>query len=122
MAPQKAIDGKDAPTRATPVVTARTYARAAIIANLSVATLVFVEFGAMAIVDHDVRPFRTGLWLVPFVTLVVWGAAAVIFVGAAMPGWLRLIGRRLAGASPTSRSGRSGVWDDWLDNPEPHGR
>ena len=117
MAPQKGIVRKDAPP---PVVTARMYARAASVVNLSVATLVFVEFSAMAIVDHDGGAFRTGLWLVPFVTLVVWSTAALIFVGAAMPGWLRLIGRRLAGPSPTFRSGRSGVWDDWLDNPEPH--
>ncbi len=76
----------------------------------------------MAIVNHDGGAFWTGLWLVPFVTLVVWSAAAVIFVGAAIPGRIRPIVRRLAGASSTSRSGRSGVWDDWLDKPEPHVR
>ncbi len=74
MAPQKAIDGKYAPTGAIPVDTTRMYALAASIANLLVAMLVFVVFSAMAIVGHDGGAIQIGPWLVPFVTLVVWSA------------------------------------------------
>ena len=55
------------------------FVRAAGLANLLVATLVFVEFSGMALVEHDPRAFEIGLWLVPFVTLVIWASAVVLF-------------------------------------------
>jgi hypothetical protein len=109
MAPQKSIDRKNALNAEIPDPTLGIFVRSASVANLLVATLVFIEFSALAIVNHDGKTFQLGLWLVPFVTLVIWGTAAVLFVGASMPKWLWLIGRRLTGTSHCLPSRRSGV-------------
>jgi len=99
-----------------------TFVRAAGLANLVVATLVFVEFSGIALVEHDPKAFQVGLWLVPFVTLVISGAATVLYLRALAPRALRALGRCLEGQSRASLSARSGVWDDWRDSPGPHDR
>ncbi len=120
MALPKSIDRKKAPRGAMPALTSWNFVRAASLANLLVATLVFVEFSVIAIVNHDDRAFQLGLWLVPFVTLVIWGTAAVLCLLALAPRCLPTLGRRLIGGPVRSPpSDRSGVWDDWLDSPDP---
>jgi hypothetical protein len=122
MTHSKAIDGlgiRDG-TRSEP--TPRTFARAAGLANLLVATLVFVEFSGMALVEHDSWPFEIGLWLVPLVTLVIWASAVVLYFLALGPKAIRVLGRHLVGRPPSSPSAKSGVWDDWLDRPDRHDR
>src|SRR4051812_37528508 len=118
----KPNDKLDTPDGSRSVLTPWTFVRAAGLANLLVATMVFAEFSAIALVEHDPIAFRTGLWLVPFLTLVVWGIATVLCLLALAPRGLRALGRRQAGRLRSSPSVRSGVWDDWLDSPEPHDR
>jgi len=88
------------------------FVRAAIVANVSVGTLVFIEFTVMSLVDNDGKTFRLGLWLVPFVTVVVWSSASAIYLMFLVAELLRALAQRLV-----SSSSRSGVWDDWLDSP-----
>ena len=117
MAPPKSIDGKNALKRAIPALTLGTFVQAASVANLLVATLVFIEFSVISLVNRDGRDFQMGLWLVPFVTLVIWGTASVMCVVTLTPTWLCTLGRRLIrGPARSSPSDRSGVWDDWLDS------
>jgi hypothetical protein len=94
-----------------------TFVRAAGLANLLVATMVFVEFSGIALVQHDPKAFQMGLWLVPFVTLVIWTTAAVLYLLFLAPGALRALGRRLVARCRSSLSAGSGVWDEWLDSP-----
>jgi hypothetical protein len=124
MAPSKSIDRKHSPKVAIPCVTLGSFVQAAGLANLLVATLVFIEFTAVSLVKRDGSDFLTGLyWLIPVVTLVIWGTATVMCVMALLPRWLCTLGRRLIGGrARSSPSESSGVWDDWLDSPEPHGR
>jgi hypothetical protein len=114
----KSIDRKKAPSGAMPALTPWTFVRAASLANLLVATLVFVEFSVIEIVNHDGGAFLLGLLLVPFVTLVIWGTAAALCVLALAPRWLCTLGRLIRPAR-FSLSDKSGVWDDWLDSPGP---
>ena len=59
-----------------------------------------------------------GLWLVPLVTLVIWGTASVMCVVTLTPRWLSTLRRRLIrGPARSSQSQGSGVWDEWLDSP-----
>jgi hypothetical protein len=102
--------------------TARNFAVAAGLANLIVATMVFVEFSIISLVEHNPKTFQMGLWLVPFVTLVIWASTAVIYLLALAPRVIRALGRHLVGRPRSFPSARSGVWDDWLDRPEPHDR
>ncbi len=51
----------DALDGVTSGLTFRTFRRAAVVANLLVATLVFVEFSRMPLVEHDPGPFKIGL-------------------------------------------------------------
>ena len=97
-----------------------TFVRAAGLANLMGATMVFVEFSIIALVKHEPKAFQMGLWLVPFVTLVIWITAAVLCLLALAPGALRALGRRLVARCRSSLSAGSGVWDDWLDSPGRH--
>ena len=69
---------------------------------------------AIALVNHDGEAFQLGLTLIPLVTVVIWGTATVLCALALTPSRLWMLGRRLL---PTRRSG---IWDDWLDSPEPH--
>ena len=121
MALGKFIDGKKSLDGAMPDVTVRLFVRSASLANLVVATLVFIEFSVMAIINRNGEMFQLGLSLIPLVTIVIWGTTAVIFVGALTPKWLGPLGRRVIGTSRSSISGSSGVWDHWLDSPETHG-
>jgi hypothetical protein len=122
MTHSKAMDRFDIRYGARSEPAPRTFIRAASLANLLVATMVFAEFGGMALVEHDPWPFQMGLWLVPFVTLVIWATAAVLYFLALAPTALRALGRRLVGGAQSSPSARTGLWDDWLDRPEPHVR
>jgi hypothetical protein len=83
-----------------------------------VATLMFIEFSVMSIVNRESKDFQMGLWLVPFVTLVVWSSATLFYVVALILGWLSMLGRWLLGGPARSTpSDKSGVWDEWLDSP-----
>src|SRR5262249_46601534 len=108
--------------RARSDLTPRTFMQAAGLANLIVGTMVFVEFSVIALVKHEPETFRLGLWLVPFLTLVIWVAAAVIYFLGLASRALRTLGRFLAGRSRSPQPARSGVWDDWLDGPDQHDR
>jgi hypothetical protein len=120
MAPQKSIDRKTAQNDAIPALTAWTFVRAAALANTLVAALVFVEFCAFELVNHDGTAFLLGLSLVPILTLVIWSTSALLCAMALTPRWLRNLGRRLIGTSRSLPSRTSGVWDDWLDGSELH--
>ena len=120
MPPPKSIDRKNALKGAIPALTPWTFVRAAGAANLIVATLVLIDFSVIALGTHDGRAFQTVLWLVPFVTLVVWGTATVLYVVFLAARLLGTLERRLIRPARSSSSGMSGVWDHWLDSPEPH--
>jgi hypothetical protein len=122
MSYSKPTDLLDIRDGARPGPTPRTFVRAAGLANLLVATMVFAEFSGIALVKHDPRAFQFGLWLVPFVTLVIWATAAVLYFLALTPRSLRALWRLLMGRPRSLPSTRSGIWDDWLDRPLPHDR
>jgi hypothetical protein len=118
----KPNDKLDAGNGARSELTPWSFVRAAGRANLLVATLVVAEFSGIALVKHDPKAFQMGLWLVPFVTLVIWVTAAVLCLLAPTPRGLRALRRRLVGRHQSSLSARSRIWDDWLDSPESHER
>jgi hypothetical protein len=118
----KPIDKLDVGDGTRSEVTPWVFARAAAVANLLVATMVFVEFSVIALVKHEPKAFQMGLWLVPYVTLVIWAAATVLWLLFLAPRGLRALGRCLAERRLSSVSARSAVWDDWLDCPELHDR
>ena len=89
-------------------------------ANLIVGTLVLFEAIAFAWSVRDGKVFAFGLAFIPFVTLVVWGSATVFYVVPLVSRWLGTIARRLIEPVRSSPAGKLGVWDDWLDSPEPH--
>jgi hypothetical protein len=117
MIPPKPNDKLNAWDGAKSDLTPWTFVRAASLANLMVATMVFVEFSVIALVKHEPKAFQMGVWLVPFVTLVIWTTAAVFCLLALAPGALWALGRRLVARCRSSLSAGSGVWDEWLDNP-----
>jgi hypothetical protein len=102
--------------------TFRISVRAAALANLLIAVPVLFGSCGIALVDHDPKALRIGLWFVAIVTPVVWGSAALLYLLEVAPRWLGALGRWLAARFRSPQSARSGVWDDWLDSPEPHGR
>jgi hypothetical protein len=117
----RTIHGNSAVKGEVPTLTLGTFVQAASVANLLVSTLVFIEFSVTSLVNHDGRDFQMGLWLVPFVTMVIWGTASVMCVVTLTPRWFSRLGRWLTGGPARhSPSERSGVWDDWLDSPAPH--
>ena len=77
---------------ATANLTLRSFLRAAIVTNLTVATLVFVEFSVMSFIIRDGKLFKIGLWCVPFVTLVIWASASLLYLAALALGWLHRLG------------------------------
>jgi hypothetical protein len=114
----KSVDGKSTLTAAIPALTIRTFVRAASAATLIIGTLVVVEFTAFSIVNRSARDLALGLWLIPFVALVIWSVAAAMCVLALGPRWLLALGQRLIRWPwSSSCSNRSGMWDDWLDSP-----
>ena len=121
MADQESIDKKKTLKRVSPLLEARTYVRTASLANLLVATLFLVQFSAIAIHNQDGSCFGFALLLVSITTLAIWCTAAVFFFFALAPRWLLLLGRSMVVTLRPSMSGRSGVWDRWLDSPEPLG-
>jgi hypothetical protein len=102
--------------------TFRTSLRAAVLANLLIAAPVLFGSCGIALVDHNPKALRMGLWFSAIVTPLVWASAALLYVQEEAPGWLRALERWLAARFRPPQSARSGVWDDWLDGPEPHGR
>ena len=85
----KPNDKLDAGNGARSELTPWSFVRAAGRANLLVATLVVAEFSGIALVKHDPKAFQMGLWLVPFVTLVIWVTAAVLCLLSPTPRGLR---------------------------------
>ena len=85
MAPQKSIARKNALNDAIPTLTRWTFVRAAGLANLLVATVVSIEFSAIALVNHDGKALQLGLSLISLMTVVIWGTAAVLSVLALAP-------------------------------------
>ena len=118
MAYLKPIDGKYAQKGAIPTLTLGTFVHAASVANLLVATLVFIEFSVMSLVNRDGRDFQMGLWLVPFVTMVIWGTATVMCVVALLPRWLCTLGRRLIGGRARSSPSKFGCMGRLAGQPE----
>jgi hypothetical protein len=114
----KLIDKTNALKGAVPNPTIRTFVHAAVVANLVVATLVLVVFIAMSFGVHR-SIWQLGLVLVPFVTLVVWSSATVLYLVSRVAGLLGTLKRQIRHAR-SSPSGKSGIWDDWLDIPQPH--
>ena len=116
MAPTKSIDETNALEVAIPEPTIWTFVHAAVVANLLVATLLLVVFSVMALGGHrDV--LELGLSLIPFVTLVIWGSATLLYLVVRAVGLLGTL-KRLIGHARSS--GKSVIWDDWLDIAEPH--
>ncbi len=121
MAHSKSIDGKHALKGAIPAVSPWPFVRAAAVANLIVGTMIFFDAIAFAWSVRDGKVFAFGLaLLIPFVTLVVWASATVLYVVPLAFRQLGTIARRLIGPVRSSPSGKFGVWDDWLDGAEPH--
>jgi hypothetical protein len=120
MTPTKSIDKTNSLKGAVPDPTIWTFVHAAVVANLVVATLVLVAFTALALDVHR-GLLLLGLLIIPFVTLVVWSSAAVLYLEYRAAGLLRTLKRRIRHAR-SSPSGKSGIWDDWLDIAEPHHR
>jgi hypothetical protein len=102
--------------------TFRNSVRAAALANLLIAAPVLYASCGIALVDHDPKALRMGLWCVAIATPVVWGSAALLYLLEVAPRWRGALGRWLAARFRSPQSAKSGVWDDWLDSPEPHGR
>lgn len=122
MSHSRPIDKLGALDGASSDLTLRNFAGAAALANLIVATMVFAEFSVIALAKHEPETFRLGLWLVPFVTVVIWVSTAVFYLLAVAWTSLGTLGRRLVGRHRSLPSARSGVWDEWLDRPLPHDR
>jgi hypothetical protein len=95
-----------------------TFVHAAVVTSLAVAELLFVAFSVMALGGHrDVLDL--GFLLIPFATLVVWSSATVFYLVYRASGLLRTL-KRLIGDARSSPSGKSVIWDDWLDIPQSH--
>jgi hypothetical protein len=110
--------GHKADRKATiPLITLGTFARAAGAANLIVGTLVLVEFSVFSLVNRAGRDILLGLWLILFVTIVIWTIASLMGVVVLGSKWIWNRGhslvRRVAGSSPASASS---LWDEWLDS------
>jgi hypothetical protein len=118
MAPTKSIDKTNALKGAIPDPTIWTFVHAAVVASVVIATLLLVVFSVMAFGDHR-GVFQLGLSLIPFATLVIWSSAAVLYLGFRATELLKTL-KPLIRHARTSPSGKSGMWDDWLDIPEPH--
>jgi hypothetical protein len=118
MAPRKSTDRKNDQKGAIHTLTVGTFVQAAIVANLIVGTLVFSEFSIMSLVKRGGRDFKMRLWLVLFVTVLIWGTASVMCVVALTPRWIAMLVQWLIGGiARSSPPAKSAVWDDWLDSP-----
>jgi hypothetical protein len=112
MTPSKSIDWKNAQIHAIHEPTVGTFARAAVVANLLVAAIVVTVFSFFALKERALGALQLLLWLIPFVTVVVWSSASAIYVIFLVVDLFRALAQRLS-----SCSGKSAVWDDWLDAP-----
>ena len=117
MAPKKPVDKTNALKGTIPVSTIWTFAHAAVVATLVVAALVLVVFSAIAFGENR-GVLQLGLSLIPFATLVVWSSATVLYLGFRAAGLLGTL-KRLIGHARSSTSGKSVVWDEWMDIPDP---
>ena len=112
MAPTKSIDWKKIQISAIPELTIGTFARAAVVANLLVVTIVVIVFSIFALKEHALAALHLLLWIVPLMTVAVWCSASAVYfmflvakLSDALAQWLFF------------SSGRSMLWDDWLDSP-----
>jgi hypothetical protein len=120
MAPTKSIDKSNVLKGAIPEPTIWTFVHAAVVASLLVATLLLVVFCAEALGGHR-DALQLGLLLIPFATLVIWSSATVFYLAFRAAGLFGML-KRLIGRPRSLLSGKPGIWDDWLDIPEPHHR
>ena len=120
MALTKSIEKTNALRDSIPEPTIWTFVHAAVVASLVIATLLLVVFSALALGDHR-GVLQLGLSLIPFATLVVWISATALYLVFRAVGLLKTL-KRLIGHARSSPSGKSGIWDDWLDIPEPDHR
>jgi hypothetical protein len=117
MRPTKPLDRWSSGDGVSPMLTPRTFVRAARLSSLLIIPLVMIEFSVMAAVFRDGNALLVGLTLLLFLTLAIWTTAAVLGGVTLLPRWLWMAGRRrLRRTRPSPREG-SGVWDDWLDSP-----
>jgi hypothetical protein len=72
------IDGKNAQIGEIPNPTIGVFAHAAVVANLLVAAIVVFVFSMIALKEHALGDLQLMLWLIPFVTVVVWTSASAI--------------------------------------------
>jgi hypothetical protein len=114
----KPINKSNASTVAVPEPTMRTYVHAAVVASLIVTIFILVDLCFMALSDHQRGFLLLELLLVPYATLVVWSTATVFYLGVRVAGLLGKLKRPVKHVR-SSPSGNSGVWDDWLDIPDP---
>ena len=87
-------------------------------ASLVVDTLVLITFSAMALGEFR-GILQVGLLLILLATLIVWSSGIVLYLVSRAGGLIGTLMRRIGYARP-SRSGKSGIWDAWLDIPDPY--
>jgi hypothetical protein len=112
MTPTKSIGSKKAQISAIPKLTIGTFARAAVVANLLVVTIVVIVFSFFAFKEHALATLRLLLWLIPLVTLAVWCSASAVYFTFLAAKLFRALEQRLFWSSS-----KSVLWDDWLDSP-----
>jgi hypothetical protein len=118
MAPTKSSDKTSALKAAIPDPTIWTFVHAAVVASLVIDTFLLVVFCTEALVGRrGVGP--QWLALILFATLVVWSSATVFYLVYRAAGLFRTL-KRLIGDARSSPSGKSVIWDDWLDIPQSH--
>jgi hypothetical protein len=87
-------------------------------ATVLFATVLVVTSIVFSLLDNDDEMFQTMFWLVPVLTLFVWGVATVMYFVELIPKWLWILGLRLReGRARPLPSGKLAVGDDWLDSP-----
>jgi hypothetical protein len=117
MEPTKPFGSWSSGDGVSPLLTPRTFVRAARLTSLLIIPLVVIEFCVMAAVFRDGKALLVGLTLLLFIILATWATAAVLGGVTLLPRWLWMARRRHLRRSRPSPRGNSGVWDDWLDSP-----
>jgi hypothetical protein len=112
MTPTKSIDWKKAQINGVAEPTIGTFARAAVVANLLVVTIVVIVFSFFAFKEHALTTLRLLLWLIPLTTLAVWCSASAVYFTFLVAKLSDALAQRLFFSSS-----KSVLWDDWLDSP-----